>query len=407
MLLVLVGSALTLLAGGAIPAEVGSVVTANNQLAIDLYHQMSVSGGNLFFSPYSIHKTLAMVYAGARGDTASEMAAVLHCTLGQERAHQAFREARQLLNHRTDGLFRGSHNVQLYLSASLWGQRGYAFQKSYLDLVEDCYGAGLREVDFTAPAAARKTINGWVDEQTRHKIPELFSSGSMDSSTRLVLTSAIYFKGDWVHPFKKRSSGTATFWLNASDRTQVPLIHQTNTFGYFENDQLQGLQMPYEGNDLALIVFLPRKLDGLADLERTLSAEKLAGWLDQLAERKVDVWLPKFKLTTTSGLREVLQALGMKKAFNIDEADFSGMNGGREPLFISAVIHKAFVDVNEEGTEAAAATGATVETIAMPRAQAVQVFRADHPFLFAIRDVRTGMILFLGRMVQPSTASVQ
>jgi serpin B len=407
MLMLLVGPALTLSAAGALPPEVGSVITANNQLAIGLYHQMSASGGNLFFSPYSIHKTLAMVYAGARNDTATEMAAVLHCTLGQERQHPAFREARQLLNQRSGGLFRGSHDVQLYLSANLWGQHGYGFQKAYLDLIQDCYGAGLQEVDFTAPEPARKTINAWVDEQTRHKIEELFPSGAITGSTRLVLASAIYFKGDWIHPFQKNQTHDEAFWRTATDQAPVAMMNQTGMFDYFENDHLQVLQMSYEGEKLALVVLLPKARDGLAHLEKTLTAETLATWTDQLRPQKVAVSLPRYKLTAASALEGPLTALGMKKAFKPGEADLSGMNGGREPLFIGAVVHKAFVDVNEEGTEAAAATGVAVPTMAMPTASAVPVFRADHPFLFAIRDVRAGMILFLGRMVQPSTTSAQ
>jgi serpin B len=392
-------------AAGVPPQEVQSVVAGNNQFALDLYTQMSGRDGNLFFSPYAIDKALAMTYAGARGDTAAEMAAALHFTLGPDRQHHAFLEARKLLN-RSGGApgvgipLPGKRDVQLHLAASLWGQRGYGFQKNLLNLLQECYGAGLNEVDFTATEQARKTINAWVEKQTSHKIPQLFGPDVLGPSTRLVLASAIYFKGDWTHPFKKDKTRTELFRVDADNKFRVPMMNQTEPFGYCEDEQVQVLQMTYQGEHLAMVVLLPKKPDGLAELEKALTEEKLAAWVGQLREQKVDVSLPKFKLTDAFSLNETLAALGVKKAFSPAEADFSGMNGGREPLFLSTVLHKAFVDVNEEGTEAAAATGVEVSALALP-GPAVPVFRADHPFVFAIRDVRTGMILFLGRVVKP------
>jgi serpin B len=393
-------------AAGVPPQDVQSVVAGNNSFALDLYAQVSDRDGNLFFSPYSVNKALAMTYAGARGDTAAEMAAVLHLTLGPDLQHRAFLETRKLLNHNGGALgiglsMPGKRDVQLYLAASLWGQRGYGFQKSFLSLLQECYGAGLQEVDFTAPEQARKTINAWVEKQTNQKIPQLFGPDALGRNTRLVLASAIYFKGDWIHPFKKDRTRTEPFREDADSKVQVPMMNQTEPFGYCEDEQVQVLQMTYQGERLAMVVLLPKKTDGLAGLEKSLTEEKLAAWVGQLREQKVDVSLPKFKLTDALSLNETLAGLGMKKAFAPGEADFSAMNGGREPLFLSAVLHKAFVDVNEEGTEAAAATGAEVAAMALPRGPAVPVFRADHPFVFAIRDVRTGMILFLGRVVKP------
>jgi serpin B len=389
------------------PQDVRAVVTANNQFAMELHNQLRRDADNLFFSPYSINKTLAMVYAGARGDTASEMAAVLHYTLGPDRQHQAFREMRGLLNRSQKGMagflppVRDKHDVQLYLSANLWGQQGHAFQKGFLDLLRDCYGAGLEEVNFAASEQAARTINAWVDQQTNHKIATLFRPEAFDINTRLVLASAIYFKGDWVHAFDCDRTHDDPFHLSLQKTAPVPMMHQTARLGYFEDEQLQGLVLPYDGRNLAMIVLLPKRVDGLADLEKALSASRLAAWMGQANEQNVDVSLPRFRLTGTFGLRETLMAMGMRKAFGRD-ADFSGMDGGRELLYVSAVMHKAFVEVNEEGTEAAAATGAVVTTIsaAAPR-DTVQVFRADHPFVFAICDVQTGLILFLGRMVQP------
>ncbi len=408
MLSVIVAAALTLpvMVGGA--QEVQSMVAANNQFAVDLYRQLNHTDDNLFFSPYCISKTLAMVYAGARGATEQEMATVLHFTLGQGRQHQAFLETRNLLNsgNGTSALvnpFRHNSGSLLYLASSLWGQHGSGFQQSYLKLIQDYYGGGLREVNFAASEQARYQINAWVAEQTHHTIQELFAPGSLNASTRLVLASAIYFRGDWIHAFPKTGTRKATFWQGAGSGSEVLMMNQTDIFGYFENEQLQGLQMPYQGKDLALIALLPRNRAGLADLERQLTGANLAAWCGQMSEQKVDVSLPRFKLVESIALEDTLSALGMKTAFDRYEADFSGMNGGRERLFISKVIHKAFVDVNEEGTEAAAATGVAMHSLSAAPSSlpVVPVFRADHPFVFAIQNVRTGTLLFLGRVVKP------
>jgi serpin B len=385
--------------------ETDSVVAANNQFAVDLYSQLSKKDGNVFFSPYFINKTLAMVYAGARGDTEKEMATVLHFTLGQERQHRAFREMRGLLNA-GPGLanpFRKTKEAELYLSAGLWRARGAGFENSYLHLLRDCYGADLREIHFTDSERARKRINAWVEEQTRKKIQNLFQPGSIDAKTRLVLASALYFKGDWTKPFKKSDTRDDHFWVEPARKVPVKLMHQTETFGYFEDPDCQALRMRYEGQKHALLVLLPKKDDGLPEFEKKLSAKRIADTLKQISDQKVRVWLPKLKMTQEFNLNDALSALGMGRAFS-GQADFRGMNGGREPLMISKVVHKAFVDVNETGTEAAAASGVAMALSSAPPGGTpppIPVFRADHPFVFAICDVRTGLILFLGRMEQP------
>jgi serpin B len=393
-----------LLQNVATPEDAQAVLTANNQFALDLYGQLHGSEGNLFFSPYSVNKTLAMVYAGARGETASEMASVLHFTLGQERQHAAFLEARNLLNAHAgirNPLIR-NRDVELQLAAGLWGQKGCHFRDAYLRLLQECYGAGLRDVDFTATEPALRTINDWVEKQTHDKIRELFKPGVLDAGTRLVLTSAIYFNGAWTHPFDKSQSREETFTTGDSRAVPVRMMKQTETFGYFENNELQGLRMTYEGNRWALLVLLPKKKDGLPELEKTLTAEKLTEWLGQMQQTEVAVSLPKCKMTSAFPLAETLKALGMRKAFSASEADLSGMNDGQEPLYVSAVVHQAFVDVTEEGTEAAAATGAAVATLSAPFLPPSRPeFRADHPFIFAISHVQTGAILFLGRVVTP------
>ncbi len=255
-------------------------------------------------------------------------------------------------------------------------------------------------LDFEQPAAASQEINRWVEKQTADKIKDLIKPSDLDRDTRLVLTNAIYFKGDWTKPFHDRNTREEDFTVSAQKKVKVPLMQQTAAFGYQEEETLQVLEMPYAGRELAMVVLLPKNADGLAELEKAISTEKLAGLLARLATGDVITFLPKFKLETSFELKPTLQALGMKLPFS--GADFSGINS-QEELEISTVIHKAYVDVNEQGTEAAAATGVVVtRAMAVRRPEPIPVFRADHPFLFLIRDTRSGAILFLGRVEDPS-----
>jgi serpin B len=379
------------------PPDVAAIVAANNRLAIDLYHQLARGEGNRLLSPYSITKALAMTYAGARGDTAREMAATLHLTLDQKQLHPAFRDTRKLLI----GHIAGQRGVQQYLSANLWGQRGYRFDRPFLDVLSRYYEAGLQQVDFNDAGRARNTINAWVKTQTRGRIVDLFGPDSIDAGTRLVLVTAIYFKADWLHPFPKGQTHDAMFHGTSGPDVKVRMMSQTEKLDYVEDSQVQVLRMPYAGNALAMVALLPKDRDGLADLERALTADRLAGWLGRMRNQSVEVSLPRFKETSRFSLKQTLKALGMKKAFSPD-ADFSGMSaqGG---LFIGDVAHQAFAEVNEEGTEAAAATGVNMEALSarpLPPRPPV-VFRADHPFLFAICDTQTGMLMFLGRVTRP------
>jgi serpin B len=380
------------------PADKAAAAKGDNEFALDVYAQLRGEEGNLFFSPYSISTALAMTYAGARGQTADEMAKTLHFTLDQEHLHPAMGALIRELND--PGKPSG---YQLSVANALWGQKGQPFRKDFLDLTRTDYGAGLHEVDFArATEAARKTINTWVEQQTRDKIKELLKPGILDPDTRLVLTNAIYFKGDWVYQFDKKRTHQADFHVTEKQTVQVPLMSMTNEkgeFKYLKGDDFQALELPYAGKHLAMVLFLPDKLDGLAEFEKGLTAAKLDGWIGQLKPTKeVFVALPKFKMTKEFSLKDMLTKMGMRQAFDPDKADFSGIDGSRD-LYISAVIHKAFVDVNEEGTEAAAATAVVIKPTAVrltPR------FQADHPFLFLIRDNRSGSILFLGRVADPS-----
>ena len=383
-------------------------VEDNTAFALDLYAQLKKQEGNLFFSPYSISTALAMTYAGARGNTATQMAEVMHFGLEPEVLHRAFGQLVDDLNKQGE-----EGGFELSVANALWGQKGYGFLKEFLDLTRDSYGAGLREVDFEgATEAARKTINAWVEKETKEKIKDLIPEGVLDKLTRLVLTNAVYFKADWVHQFEKHATRDRKFWIAAEETIHVPMMHQTNSFGYAAVHGCQLLEMPYKGGRQSMVVLLPTMRDGLgrlgwmAEIEKGLSADKLASWLKQIRYQQVTVILPKFTMTSEFRLDETLKSMGMTDAFSLPPADFSGMNGKNDPvegLFIGAVLHKAFVEVNEEGTEAAAATAVEM-TLGMSSGPSRPIFRADHPFLFLIRDNRTGSILFMGRVAEPRRA---
>lgn len=382
----------------------GLVVQGNNAFALELYAKLQGENGNLFFSPYSISTALAMTFAGARGQTATQMADVLHFPVGTEVAglnrQQFASEFGKLVK---DLNSRGESGVyELNVANALWGQKGYGFLATFLELVEKHYGGRLNEVDFVgATEAARQTINAWVEKKTNDKIKNLIAKGVLDFMTRLVLTNAIYFKGNWAQQFKEDRTKEAPFTLSDGQKVNVPLMNQTTKYGYMETDALQGLELPYVDDELSMIVLLPKEFDGLGELEKSLTLENLSQWQSKLRKREVVVSIPKFKLTCQFSLASVLKAMGIKDAFS-RSADFSGMNGKRD-LFISAVIHKAYVDVNEEGTEAAAATAVVMRLTSIGPADRPPVFRADHPFLFLIRDNQSGSILFIGRVMNPKS----
>jgi serpin B len=376
-----------------VPAEdTAQVAQGNTAFALDLYARLRGQEGNLFYSPLSMSAALGMTYAGARGQTADEMAKALHFDLGQDRLHPALGSLLRDLGGQDK-----QRGYQLSVANALWPQKGHPFTPAFLDLTRTSYDAGLEEVDFRgATEAAREQINHWVEEHTQDRIKELLKPGVLKPQARLVLTNAIYFKGDWHSRFNKDHTREAPFHLTAREKVTVPLMGQKEHFGYLDGETFQAVEMPYAGKDLSMVVFLPREVDGLADFEKRLTAERLAGWLGKLQDTEVDVSLPRFKVTAELDLVPTLSALGMKQAFS-SQADFSGLDGSKD-LFLSAVVHKAFVDVNEEGTEAAATTAAVVEEKA---ARVNPVFRADHPFVFLIRDRSSGSILFLGRLVHP------
>ncbi|MEW6105793.1 MAG: serpin family protein [Bacillota bacterium] len=375
--------------------DIDSVVAGNNSFAFDFYKQLAKNEGNLFFSPYSISSALAMTYAGARGETARQMADVLHFSLAPERLHPAFSDL--------TGMFNASgKSYQLSVANALWGQVGYKFLPGFLDITNKYYGAGFKEVDYVDDGnreQARQMINEWVEAKTNDKIKDLIQPDDLSALTRLVLTNAIYFKGKWEIQFEPEATKPMPFRISAKEKADVPMMHQVAKFNYAENDQAQILEMPYTGGALSMVVLLPKPGYELARLEGMLRPEVLQSWISRLSREKVEVFLPRFKLERRFLLNKELQDLGMIDAFDEVAADFSGMAPGRD-LYISRVIHKAFVEVNEEGTEAAAATAVVMSGKSIMLDKPL-VFCADRPFVFLIRDLRSGSILFMGRLVDP------
>jgi len=381
-------------AGGRIPTDGKPVADGINEFALDLYAQLRSEPGNLFFSPYSISTALTMTYAGAGGETARQMREVLGFRLKDDRLHAGCANLSASLE-----ADRKTAGYELTIANALWGQRGYGFQSGFLGLNRKHYGAGLKIVDFARNAeGARKEINGWVERKTRDRIKDLIPAGVLSPLTRLVLTNAIYFKGDWAAKFKESRTKDGIFHVSAAEKVTVPMMKQTEKFGYHQGRGFQALELPYKGDALSMVIFLPETVDGLAGIEKILTAKKIAEVTGRLHRQKVRVEMPRFKMTLFVSLKEALVAMGMADAFSDRRADFSGMTGGRD-LYISHVLHKAFVEVNEEGTEAAAATAVVMALRGMPAPP--PLFRADRPFVFIIRDRGTGAILFMGRVANP------
>ncbi|MGB3341585.1 MAG: serpin family protein [bacterium] len=376
-------------------SDLQTLVKGNNAFALDLYAQLKTQEGNLFLSPYSISTALAMTFAGARENTEKQMAQVLHFTLEQERLHSEFHDLQIQLKNRV------KEGIELNIANALWLQSGYNFLKDFLELTEEHYDAGLNHVNFAKDSdAARKKINIWVEQKTNNRIQELIKPGMITSLTRLVLTNAIYFKGKWASQFEEELTQENPFYITPETTVNVPMMNQEERFKYFESDELQVLEVPYKGDDLSMVILLPIKKDGLTELEDSVNTDRLREWMDALAWRQVTVFFPKFTMTCEFKLRSALADMGMPIAFT-PGADFSGMTGEKD-LFISEVVHKAFVDISEEGTEAAAATAVIMECMSVVEPTPPAVFRADHPFIFVIRDNHSESILFIGRVVDPA-----
>lgn len=384
-------------AGGCAPDlfDVADAARASNAFAVDLYRQVARDDGNLFFSPSSLTTALAMTYAGARGGTAAEMARVLHWPDRQDAVHVACSELLSAWEPPEGAPYR------LSVANRLWGQTGFNLRPEFLDLVRERYRGGFAPQDFAANAEdARLSINAWIRERTEDRIHDLLRPGSIDASTRLVLTNAIYFLGTWRHAFEPRATTDEPFHLAGNNTVMVPMMRQVERLRLGVHEGVHVLELPYAGDDLSMFVLLPDAPDGLADLERRLAPSTLEAWLDGAALERVRCVLPRFSVTASFDLGETLEGMGMASAFDGARADFSGMTGGKD-LAISEVVHKAFVDVDEAGTEAAAATAVTMKLTSVSHEAPPIDFVADHPFLFLIRHRETGAILFLGRLTDP------
>ncbi len=382
-------------------SDLEQLVEGNSTFAFELYRSLVEEHGseNLFYSPYSISLALAMTYAGAQGLTEEQMAETLHYLLPREALHPAFNTLDQELAQRgEDAEGKDDEGFRLNIANAIWGQKDYTFRDAFLDTLAENYGAGLRVLDFaSAPEEARQSINAWVSEKTEGKIEDLLSKGVIDSMTRLVLTNAIYFNAAWANPFQEGATEDGPFTLLDGDEVTVPLMRQTESLGYVAGEDYQAVELPYDGHELSMVIVLP-ETEAFESFEQSLSADQIDSIVEDLDYQKVRLTLPRFEYESGFSLKETLAAMGMPVAFS-GEADFSGMTGDRS-LFISDILHKAFVSVDEEGTEAAAATAVVMTESAAP-GEPVDV-TVDHPFIFLIRDIETGAILFVGRVIDPS-----
>jgi serpin B len=375
--------------------DIPELVNGNSAFALDMYQALRSQPGNLFYSPYSISLALAMTYAGARGETEAEMADVLHFVLPQAQLHPAFNSLDTELNREVEG---SEQSFELNIANSLWGQQGYHFEANFLDTLAENYGAGLRLVDYiNAADEAGRLINAWVEEETQEKIKDLIPEGALDELVRLVLANAIYFKAAWINQFEEVNTQDAPFNLLDGSQVSAATMRQTEGMPYASGPGWQAAELAYEGGRQSMLILLPAEGEFEA-FEASLDAERVNEIIADLEWNTVELSLPKFSFESEYELDSVLAGMGMPTAFDEMRADFSGMTGERE-LFIGAVLHKAFVDVNEEGTEAAAATAVIMRLESMPLDP--QQMQVDRPFMFMIRDNETGSILFVGRVLNP------
>jgi serpin B len=381
-------------------SALAELVKGNNEFAFDIYRQLSAAKeGNFFYSPYSISLALAMAYAGANGQTEEQMAETLNFLLEDEELHSAFNKLAIELNSRND-VAEGSEaqGFELNIVNATWGQRGFEFMQAFLDVLAENYDAGIRLLDYEAdPEACRQVINDWVYEQTNGKIEDLIPEGAIDEMTRLVLTNAIYFNAAWLHQFDEDYTYDDVFYLPDGTTVTVPMMHQSDRFNYVDGDDYTAIEMLYDIYNMSMVIIMPDE-GTFADFENSLTYELVDGIIDSMTYGQVNLTMPKFEFESDFSLKDALMAMGMTEAFS-DFADFSGITH-KTDLVISDVIHKAFVSVDEEGTEAAAATAVIFQETSMP----IEIGEVDinHSFIFLIRDITTGSTLFIGRVINPA-----
>jgi serpin B len=373
-----------------------ALVRGHTTFAVDAYRELARSPGNLIYSPHSVQLALAMAWAGARTNTEAQMATALRFQLPQARQHAAFNALDQEIAAHAARPVESGESLKLRVVNALWGQRGHGFLPSYLDTLAENYGAGVNLVDFERDAEGeRARINAAVSEQTERRIPQLLPAGTVSAATRLVLTNAVYFKASWAEAFNPEYTAPSAFHLADGTTASARYMGRTGDYAYVAGEGYEAVELPYAGGQTSMVMILPAA-GTFADFERALTAERLQRITAGLQMRSVGLTIPTFSFQSSTGLKQLLQSMGMNDAF-ADSADFSGIDGTRE-LRVSDVIHQGFIAVNERGTEAAAATAVTfVGTAYMEPA----TFTANRPFLFVIRDRPTGATLFMGRVVDP------
>ena len=390
-------------------ADLRELVQGNNDFAFDLYRALSDEEGNLFYSPFSISQALAMTFAGAGGETERQMADTLHYRLPQSNLHPAFNSLDRALASRgkdprgTPKEGEAKQYIRLNIANAVWGQHGYEFLPDFLDVLAENYGAGMRLLNFAGvPEESRARINDWVAEETGDKVKNLLRPETIDPNTRLVLTNAIYFNASWHWPFDRRQTKMRPFHLEGGGSVDVPMMTETSDdfYGYARGDGYQAVDVPYSYGQMSMTVLLPDGGD-LGPLENSLNADLLDRIMDDIEIDYVTLTMPLFKFESEFSLRDTLAGMGMPDAFD-RRADFSGMTGTKA-LVISHVVHKAFVSVDERGTEAAAATAGVGVLVGLPGKDPIQV-TVNRPFIFLIRDTATGTVLFLGRVMNPDPA---
>ena len=379
------------------------LVAGNTAFALDLYEAIVGSDENLFYSPYSISLALAMTYAGAKGETEKQMAESLRFSLPQNRLHPSFNVMDLALTSQAREGDKGG--FELSIANSVWGQEGHGFLADYLDTLALNYGVKVRDVDFRGqPQDARIRINDWVSKETEGRIEDLLSPDAIDHFTRLVLSNAVYFKAEWRSPFDERATSRAPFYAFDGGESRVEMMRQTGSFSYARGDGYQAVELPYRGSDMSMVIVLPDE-DTFTVFEGSMDVAKLDGVLQELESHRVQLAMPRFQLEASLDLADTLGEMGMPNAFDEKKAEFQGMDGlsclagDDECLLISDVVHKAFVSVDEAGTEAAAATAVVVGIVKSVPEEPIEL-TIDRPFIFLIRDRETGAVLFLGRVVE-------
>ena len=372
--------------------SVSLLVDSLNDFSFNFYkHISSRAEGNVFFSPYSIFVAFSMAYEGARGNTATEMQNVLNILQNDSATLGSFGKIYNLLNQNPEG-------YKISTANAFWANQDYEFLSEYLGLLQNFYMAEANELDFGNNVEAAETINNWIEDQTNDKIRDMIEASMLSDYTKLVLTNAIYFKGDWANPFDPDNTFETDFKLNYDDAVKVDMMENADSgFNYTETEDLQILELQYVGNDLSMIFVLPKE-NNISIAESKINAENLSAWRDNFIEGDIIVQIPKFKFEKKYGLNNIMREMGIIDAFEPDIADFSGMDGTKW-LFISDAIHQSYIEVNEEGTEAAAATAIVMEATYIPE---YKEFIADHPFLFLIQHKETGALLFMGKAMNPS-----